>query len=188
MIHSATLRVCTSSFEPARMNSTKTRANHIITNQSHDPHALTAATATVLSRQKPEEAMSGRCQKYRDGTHLSTSNIGPRIGQMEDQQRTLVDSGAHARYGAFTVERAIDAFCAGGSPAAIYLLAMVYGNVPVRTGVVSRRSADHKGPVIAITSRVRSARRCGHFPPPAALHHMVHRQNRRSAGRRHPPQ
>jgi hypothetical protein len=31
---------------------------------------LTAATPTVLSRQNPDDVMSGRCQKYSDATHL----------------------------------------------------------------------------------------------------------------------
>jgi hypothetical protein len=30
----------------------------------------TAATATVLSRQNPDDVISGRCQKYSDATHL----------------------------------------------------------------------------------------------------------------------
>ena len=42
---------------------------------------LTAATATVFSRQKPEEAMSGRCQKYWDGTHLQKKGEDIRVVQ-----------------------------------------------------------------------------------------------------------
>ena len=36
---------------------------------------LTAATAAVLSRQKPEEVMSGLFQKAGEVTHLNRANI-----------------------------------------------------------------------------------------------------------------